>query len=63
MKVFSYKNLRIVILLIILAFAAIHTKQQRLHTTSWYKPITVTIFPINGDDKTETGLYIDELNE
>ena len=49
MKVFSFRNLRITILLILLALAAIYAQDQRLNTTSWYKPITVTIFPINGD--------------
>lgn len=63
MKVFSYKNLRIIILLTLLAFAAIYTKEQRLNTTSWYKPVTVSIFPINGDDRTETADYISSLSD
>lgn len=61
MKVFSFRNLRVAILLFILAYAAIYTKQQRLTTTSWYKPITVTIFPINGDNTTKTAEYISQL--
>lgn len=62
MKVFSFKNLRIVILLLILAASAIYTKEQRLNTTSWYKPIEVSIFPINGDGDIETDSYIQQLN-
>lgn len=62
MKVFSYRNLRITILLALLAFAAIYTQEQKLTTTSWYKPIPVSIFPINGDDTTETADYIAQLS-
>ncbi len=62
MKVFSFKNLRITILLILLAIAAIYTQDQRLNTTSWYKPITVTIFPINGDGLQKTDDYIASLS-
>jgi len=62
MKVFSFKNFRIVILLIILAFAAIYTKEQRLNTTFWFKPINVALFPINGDGTAETNSYIHTLS-
>jgi len=62
MKVFSFKNLRITVLLILLALAAIYAQDQRLNTTSWYKPITVTIFPINGDGQQKTDDYIASLS-
>jgi len=62
MKVFSFKNIRIVILLLILAISAIYTKEQRINTTSWYKPIEVTIFPINGDNNIDTEQYIQQLS-
>lgn len=61
MQVFSFRNLRVAILLFILAYAAIYTKQQRLTTTSWYKPITVIVFPINGDNTSKTAEYIRRL--
>ena len=61
MKVFSFKNIRIAFLLSVLAVAAIYTKEQRLQTTSWYKPIDVIIFPINGDGNPETDHYIQQL--
>jgi len=62
MKVFSFRNFRILILLSILAMAAIYTKEQRLYTTSWFKPIGVTIFPINGDGSAATERYIQQLS-
>ncbi|MDH5395822.1 MAG: hypothetical protein OEW97_06075 [Gammaproteobacteria bacterium] len=61
MKVFSFKNIRITVLLSILAVAAIYTKEQRLQTTSWYKPLEVIIFPINGDGSTATDHYLQQL--
>jgi len=63
MPVISFKNIRIVFLLIVLAIAAIYTKEQRLQTTSWFKPITVVIFPINGDGSAKTAQYIKSLSE
>lgn len=62
MKVFSFRNFRITLLLILLALAAIYTQDQKLNTTSWYKPITVTIFPISGDGLQKTDDYIASLS-
>ena len=62
MKVITFKNVRIVILLSLLALAAIYTQDQRLNTTSWYQPIEVTIFPINGDGNAKTEQYIQQLS-
>lgn len=62
MKVFSFKNIRIAVLLTILAVVMIYTKEQRINTTSWYKPIEVSIFPINGDGNPETDRYISQLS-
>lgn len=62
MKVISFKNIRIVILLSLLALAAIYTQDQRLNTTSWYQPIEVIIFPINGDGSAKTEHYIQQLS-
>jgi hypothetical protein len=62
MKVFSFRNTRIIILLGILAAALIYTQEQQRSTTSWYKPIEVVIFPINGDAGTDTAEYIASLS-
>ena len=63
MKVFSYRNIRVLILLSILAIAAIYAQDQRLNTTSWFKPIDVVIYPINGDGSQQTAHYIQQLNK
>ena len=62
MKVISFKNIRIFVLLALLASAVIYTQEQHLNSTSWYQPIEVTIFPINGDGTTQTDLYIEQLS-
>jgi len=62
MKVFSFRNIRVIILLGLLASAAIYTKEQRLNTTSWYQTINVVIYPINGDSSPETEHYIQNLS-
>ncbi len=62
MKVFSYRNIRVLILLSVLAVAAIYTQDQHLNTTSWFKPITVVIYPINGDGSAITADYIQQLS-
>lgn len=61
MKLFSFKNIRILLLLAILAVVAIYTKQQRLYSTSWLQPLQVVIFPINGDNSEQTARYIANL--
>ena len=61
MKVFSFRNIRVLILLGLLASAVIYTQEQKRNTTSWYQPIPVVIFPINGDGKTATQTYIENL--
>jgi len=61
MKVFSFRNIRVVILLSVLASVAIYSKEQRLNTTSWYKPIDVVVYPINGDGNAQTDRYIETL--
>jgi hypothetical protein len=62
MKVITFKNIRIAILLSLLALAAIYTQDQRINTTSWYQPIEVTVFPINGDSNAKTERYIQQLS-
>jgi hypothetical protein len=63
MKLLSFKNIRILLLLTLLAFVAIYTKQQRIYSTSWLEPLEVVIFPINADDSDETANYIAGLSD
>ena len=62
MRIFTFKNLRILILFIILAAVLLYTQDQRLVTQGWYKPLEVVIFPINADSSNSVGKYIEKLN-
>lgn len=61
MKLFSWRNTRVLILLIILFFAAVFTKGQRLSSTQWIAPLEVAIYPINADGTPATARYIQKL--
>jgi hypothetical protein len=56
-----WRNLRIAILLFILAVAAYSNWYDRLSTTDWDETLWVGVFPINADDGTVAGAYIDSL--
>lgn len=62
LKLFSFKSLRILFLLTLLGAAAIYTQGQRLTSQGWYKPLQVSIFPINGDGSIHTAEYIPDLS-
>lgn len=62
MKLFSFKTLRILTLLTLLGIVATYTQGQRLTSQGWYKPLQVSIFPINGDGSIDTAEYITNLN-
>jgi len=62
MNLFTFRSLRIFILLLLLVIAAFYTKGQLLNTTTWIDPLDVIIYPINGDDSGETALYIENLH-
>ncbi len=63
MKLLSFRNLRVVVLLVLLVGIAFYTQGQRLSTQGWYKPLQVVIFPVNEDGSSATAGYIDRLNE
>jgi len=62
MRIFTFKNLRILILIFILGAVLIYTQDQRLVTQGWYKPLEVVIFPINADASDSVENYIDSLS-
>jgi len=62
MKFLTFKNIRILFLLSLLASIAIYAQDQKLNTLYWYQPIPVVIYPINGDDSAETAQYIQTLS-
>ena len=62
MRIFTFKNLRILILVVVLGSVLLYTQDQRLVTQGWYKPLEVVIFPINADGSSNTANYIRKLN-
>ncbi len=61
MKLFSFRNLRILLLIILLLVVAIKAQEQRLASTDWIEPLNVIIYPINGDGDAKTTAYIEQL--
>src|SRR5262245_3417767 len=55
------KRLRILILLLILAFVALNTYFDRVYSTDWDIPLRVTVFPINGDGSATSEQHIQSL--
>jgi hypothetical protein len=55
------KQLRILVLLLILLFVALNTYFDRVYSTDWDIPLRVTLFPINGDGRPATERYIGDL--
>ncbi len=62
MRIFTFKNLRILILIILLGAVLLYTQDQRLVTQGWYKPLEVVIYPINADGSSSTHKYIKKLH-
>lgn len=62
MRIFTFKNFRILLLITVLAAVALYSKDQRLVTQGWYKPLNVVIFPINADNNPEVNRYIESLS-
>jgi hypothetical protein len=56
-----WKNLRIALLLLVLAAVAVHAWFDRVATQSWHETLWVGIFPLNGDGSRRAQQYIDGL--
>ncbi len=56
-----WRNLRILILLVILLFVALNTYFDRVYSTDWNIPLRVAIYPINGDGTPEVDQFISKL--
>jgi len=56
-----WRNLRILILLLILLIVALNTYFDRKYSTDWNTPLRVTIYPINGDGSAVTEQFIARL--
>ena len=62
MRLFSFKNFRILVLLIILASVANYVKDQKLVTQGWYKSLDIVVYPINPSNSPSVDRYIDALS-
>jgi hypothetical protein len=59
-----FKLIRITVLLLILFAVAVYTKNQKLTSRAWIKPLEVVIFPMNGDNgNPEVEAYLRSLND
>jgi hypothetical protein len=56
-----WKNLRILLLLLVLLWAAVHTWLERYETTRWRASLWVGLYPVNADGSESTQRYIDGL--
>ncbi len=50
MRLFSFKNFRILVLLIILASVTNYVKDQKLVTQGWYKTLDTVVYPISSSN-------------
>ena len=62
MRLFSFKNFRILVLLIVLATVAIYVKDQKLVTQGWYKTLDIVVYPINPSNSPIVDRYIESLS-
>lgn len=58
-----WRRLRIVILLLILAFVALNTYFDRVYSTDWDIPLRVAVYPINADGRDATERFIRERTD
>ena len=56
-----FKQIRILILLLILLFVSLQTWLTQIRSTDWEEPLWVVVYPINGDGSEVTSAYIDRL--
>ena len=55
------KNLRYLILLLILLFVAVNEALNKTRSTNWENPLWVRIYAVNGDGRAATDRYVDSL--
>jgi hypothetical protein len=56
-----WRQLRILLLLLVLALVAAQAWLDRVKTTSWRQPLWIGIYPLNGDGSSTAARYIDTL--
>ena len=55
---FSWRGVRITLLLLVLGVVALDAWLSRLRTTDWDLPLRVTLYPLVGDDRDATRRYV-----
>jgi hypothetical protein len=58
----TFKQLRILFLLLVLFLVAASTWLTQMRSTSWERPLVVAIYPINGDGSAQSAAYIENLS-
>jgi hypothetical protein len=56
-----FKTVRVTLLLLILAAAALHTWMTRVWTTDWQEPLWVAVYPIDAEDSPRVSAYLERL--
>lgn len=59
---FSFKMLRIIVLLIILVMVALQSWLTTIRTTDWQDSLWVVVYPINADNSPESHQYINSIS-
>jgi hypothetical protein len=59
----TFKNIRILLLLLVLFVVALQTGLTHMRSTDWERPLWVVIYPINGDGSQRSADYIARLRE
>jgi len=59
----TFRNIRILILLLILLFVAMQTWLTHMRSTDWQQTLWVVVYPINGDGSRVSEQYINALDE
>ncbi len=59
----NFKTIRIVILLLILAYVGFDTVWSNQRATDWKRSLRVVIYPINADGSDASADYISQLEE
>jgi hypothetical protein len=57
-----FRKIRILILLIILAFVALNTLLDRSYTRDWNAPLQVALYPVNADGSNASAEFIETLS-
>jgi hypothetical protein len=58
-----WRKLRIIVLLLILAFVALNTYFDRVYSTDWNMPLRVAVYPISGDGADETERFLQKISD